>query len=897
MSRIRLHFAYALFASFAITGGTFAQDPADEPDDRLPPEERRLVAGLIQRGMPELVEEALAGAPTMHRVNIARAYAAAAIKEPSPATRDAFFTRAAAEYRGVIDLGKKSSWLRGERRRFDVAQWRVELGDMILRHWIAGDMDQFEITSGLKYDSERLVSRLKEAHECYVRAGETLTDLDIGLRTDEERYLLLGIGQQIGELLDQQHVNRAWTEIYWAMAGGPDTPGRSKMLDNALAAFDGASRRAPDAERKYQALLGAGIALRESARFDEAFSALERVVDSTASLAVTARAEFELGKSYMAADRFDDARRRLQRLGARSTDRLRPRDAGAAFYIRLAPLIHGYTHMKEAAKWPENDTRRAAALEKARRQFESIASRGGSWPRMVQVYLDAMAGKERSIDQLSDVELLLLGGEAMTKKEYADAERVWRILLDRPESAARHHEARFNLAVCLFQRRDVRGAAGLFLEEVKSKPPPELSERAHEYAYRSWRQLAAQSKLKEDYLKLADAAESLANTLPHHADAAEARWIAALSLEEGGDFRRASRTYGDIMPDSKEYWLARHNQARCEQRLYESMPGDASESRRSAAARSAVDAWQKLAQDLIALDAPAPGQPLTGGRKKSLPANAPLESQRKDWVVEARTVACSLLAGDDLRQYREALDILESMRTSPRVLGLKIRCLQALGDIKEANQVLETYLKNNPADELGSVLVSLAAEMEAEVKRLQKAGRMQEARRMAGETLPTIRHLLAWIESRPEHMRHVSVVRFSLANMLDQAGKLDDAMREMEGLMDKHPSNGAYLIAAARLQEKIGEEALASDREDTLNKAERLWEKLLNDSQLRTNAPNEYWEARYHWLRHQLRHGKANEVVKGIETEQAWRPDLGGPPWQGLLLELAEEARTSAEAP
>ncbi|NUQ48209.1 MAG: hypothetical protein HUU22_19515, partial [Phycisphaerae bacterium] len=55
-----------------------------------------------------------------------------------------------------------------------------------------------------------------------------------------------------------------------------------------------------------------------------------------------------------------------------------------------------------------------------------------------------------------------------------------------------------------------------------------------------------------------------------------------------------------------------------------------------------------------------------------------------------------------------------------------------------------------------------------------------------------------------------------------------------------------------------------------------------------------YWEARYCWLRLRLAGGDAAEVARGIESERAWYPDLGGPPWQARLNELAEQARRQA---
>jgi hypothetical protein len=37
-------------------------------------------------------------------------------------------------------------------------------------------------------------------------------------------------------------------------------------------------------------------------------------------------------------------------------------------------------------------------------------------------------------------------------------------------------------------------------------------------------------------------------------------------------------------------------------------------------------------------------------------------------------------------------------------------------------------------------------------------------------------------------------------------------------------------------------------------------------------------------------------ALKGINAEKAGYPDLGGPPWQARILQLADDARDSAEA-
>jgi uncharacterized protein YoaH (UPF0181 family) len=187
---------------------------------------------------------------------------------------------------------------------------------------------------------------------------------------------------------------------------------------------------------------------------------------------------------------------------------------------------------------------------------------------------------------------------------------------------------------------------------------------------------------------------------------------------------------------------------------------------------------------------------------------------------------------------------------------------------------------------------------------LQTLGRENDATRMAADAVETIRQLLDWIQKQPQYAKHVPTVRYSLVKALAQAGRPQEAMTQLEELMAENASEGEYIRTAARLQEDIargvGEATTTApaggkraSRNSAMDKAEALWAKLLEDQTLRDRAPEVYWEARYHWLEHQLRHGHADEVIKGIETEQAWYPDLGGAPWQGKLLDLAKRAQAA----
>ncbi|MBN2559429.1 MAG: hypothetical protein JXQ75_00675 [Phycisphaerae bacterium] len=883
-------------------GGEFLDD---EPDDRLSVEDERLTHELTERGMPELVEELLAGHPPAHGIYVARAYARAAVDEPDTVVRERFFDTASWKYREMISLEDRPDWLRGLRRRFHIVQWRVELADLILRYRIASDLDRFEITSGLDYNRRRLTEMLREAHQLYRAAEHELDELLVGLRTEEERYLLLGLGKKITALYERRRLNEAWAAVYLALAGEVEDAERQYLLETALSAFDAVARTAKDSSRKYNALLGAGIALREGARYAEAGAAFDRVWDSTAPVALAARARYEKARLLIRARHFDAARQELEDLAAISTKQLGDEDSGAVFYIRLAPLIHAYSYALEAGSTRGGPSFKENLRKEAISALTSISEQGGIWPEVVRVYLDVLAGGKRKLDELAPTELHVTASRLMAEKDYAEAIKALRMLLDRPDGKEWHVEARFNLGVCHFQRQERLAAAEAFLAVARqvcregTQVPTsgvgvssDFAERACEYAYRCWRQVAHTSQEADHYLRLAEASELLVRAFPEHELAAEAGWVAALARQEAGDCEAALAAYAEVPPSSPHYWEARRNIARCKQRLCESLPASASPARRSRTAQSAASAWIKLAEDLAAVADVGRSSGESGGA--AIPGVGS-GSDRDEWVKDARLSAAAILASDDARSYEASLAILADMEATGRVVAMRIRCYRGLGDLETARRALNEYLKQSSGPEIGEALIGLAAEMESEIIRLRNAGRRREAIRMAESSVPTFRQLLEWIQAQPGHRNHVPVVRFSLAKALVQAGHDDEAMALLEQLIRGDPSNGSYVRAAALLQEDVAMKAGTSERRTALDKAEALWAGLLEDPTLRDRRPAEYWEARYYWLKHQLRRGHAADVMKAIETERAWFRDLGGPPWQARLLELAEEARAAAE--
>jgi tetratricopeptide (TPR) repeat protein len=917
-----------------------------EPDDRLPPKLERRVRELIVEGRPDDVATLLADQPKMYRVHSARAFAQTSLQVKDARERERQLGRAVREYEDALSLQGDAGWFLGVRRHFDVAQWRVELGDLILRRWVAADMDRYEITSGLDFDRERVTRRLRLALESYASAGRLLDELSAGLEQDEDKYLLLGVAGKIIPLREQQRLNSAWASLYLAITAGPASQEHNDLLATSIDAFDAASRNAKQADRKYNALLGAGIALYHSKRLAEAEAVFDRIIRSTSPQPLIARAYFEKARALVQAEQFDEARDELETLKAIPESRLQGADAGAAFYVRLAPLMLAQTHLLEAKSKGRNyPAERRALEERGCAALARISEQGGIWPEIVQAYLDAYAGAKRAVGDLTDTELRIKAEHLMGGKNYAAAIPVLKLAIDRPGSDEAKTQARFNLGVCLFQTQDLRSAAEAFAAVIQAAPTGDMAERAVEYAYHCWRQVAHDSQNVEDYRRLAELCELIRNRFARHKLATEAAWVGALARQEAGDIDQALAAYAKVPRTSDHYWIARRNVARCKQAAYEVAISSSSPPRRRRAAEEAQDAWSTLAEDLTAalaetrksLDGTGPtaSQPSAvktnvregGAALPGLPGFAGTAEVR-EWIAEAKLAAAAAIVCDDLRGYAEGLRILADLPLNGRVLALRLRCHRGLGDLRSANEAIEEFIRGSsgaPEDaadraasrpesgtagntaessEPGAVLaalVGLAAEMEKETARLKSVGRPAEAARMAGDTAETIAQLLEWIQKQPDYQQHVPAVRYSLVKALAEADRPGEAVPYIEQLMIEKPDDGEYVLMAARLQEALGRGAAGASpptaKTEALARAEAYWEQLLRDEALRERAPDAYWEARYHWLEHQLRRGHAADVLKAIDTEKAWYPDLGGPPWQAKFLDLAKRAEAAGPNP
>jgi len=848
-------------------------------DDSLSSDERILVANLVERGMPELLEPLLADKSPLLRIHYARACRTAAANETDATARAALKDDAERFYERLVPLAQEAFEKSNDATdRFRVAEWQVEFGDFLLRDRAGRHLDRYELTCGLDFERDRVLAILRRSAAAYAAGGKIIDAMALAAKVaNNDEFLLTGLAGRIEPLAERQRLNAAWCALYIAMLSPADAPDREGWIGDALTEFDVIVTNRSSSALKYNALLGLGLALRERGRYEYANTTFEQVSKSTQGQGLTLRALYERAKCAWLDGRYREAREQLRQLaGLDITPESR-------FYVQLADLAYAYTYIHDARR-PNTSADRKQQLEaEAEEHLVDLAKRGGAWPDLVRPYLRVFGREKRELKDLNDLELSLAAARMMESEQFDEAARAWQLLLDRNPSREERHRGRFNLAVCFYQSGRLRPAAEIFLDEADRDADYVIVERIYEYAYSAWKQLAAQSAAPADYLELARAAELLSRRQPDHTLALAAQWVAALALDEAGHSESARTAYERIGDSSPYYAEAQRNIARSKQRAYDTLSEDTAVVLRNRAAREASQAWQNFAS-------------FCGKRLSQLGSSDTRERDKlQAWRDDAVIAAAQLLANEDTRDFEGALALLELMPRDARALGLRIRCLQALGRSKDARQALQDFVEGGVDDNLGSILLQMSAEMQAEILKLNRYGRDSEARELAGQTIPTLRYLIRWLERSPTHKQHVPVAQLALIDTLLYAEKLDEARTLLDELIEQSPNSGSYLRRAAQLRERMAKRAEGADAKRLRDEAESLWQRLLEDRSLRTAAPAVYWEARYYWLSHQLRHNKAAEVLKGIRSEKAWYPDLGGPPWQGRLLELEAKAARMAE--
>jgi len=345
-------------------------------DDSLSSDERILVANLVERGMPELLEPLLADKTPLLRIHYARACRTAAAKETDAVARAALQDDAERFYQRLIALAievyEKS---KDATDRFRVAEWQVEFGDFLLRDRAGRHLDRYELTCGLDFERDTVLAILRRSAAAYAAGGTIIDEMALAAKVaDNDEFLLTGLAGRIEPLAERQGLNEAWCALYIAMLSPDDAPDRERWLGDALTEFDVIVTNRSTSALKYNALLGLGLSLRERGRYDYANTTFEQVSKSTQGQGLTLRALYERAKCCWLDGRYREARDQLRQLATMDLT------AESRFYVQLADLAFAYTYIHDARRPNTSEDRKRQLEGEAEKHLVDLAKRGGAWP-------------------------------------------------------------------------------------------------------------------------------------------------------------------------------------------------------------------------------------------------------------------------------------------------------------------------------------------------------------------------------------------------------------------------------------------------------------------------------------------------------------------------------------
>ncbi|MBU0639633.1 MAG: tetratricopeptide repeat protein [Planctomycetes bacterium] len=874
----------ALLATATLSVRLHAQDtndPAHTDIDRM-----------VRQGMAEALEARFRGGRTPEELGwIAQAYANKARRDQK-AEREQAFQQAEKRYLKWIDAAANAAQGDAAVRAVATINARYEYANMITSAWAARELDEFEITAGQRGDRDGLQALFEKARAQYALAREALIPLRQELALREDEFLALGIYDRIKELHLDIAFNLGWASLYAGLVMPPDGQGRSAALRDAAQEFQGLIDSGQTGPTMYQCYLGLAMALREQGRFDEAERNFGFALDEGVEPAVAAQVRYELARCQLAVGKFNEARVTLEPLVNKDAARLDPEDQASKFHIYLAYLWDANSYLIEAEaqrrQAPGSPSRTAILRQAQRARERGLAKMNrlrrlrGPWPAIVQLYVAASVDAKADLQTLSPTELLLTAQQLMDSQQYQAALERLQAALERDEiESDLNGELLFELGKCQYLLKDNRSAAQTFQDMAREHKSHERAPQAAAYAYQLWAELANKSTAKADYAHLADTLLNLLESFPEHEKRAEAMWWLPVALQHAGRYAEAAEQFGKVPDDSRHAEEARFRRAVCTRQACEATRGQLSEEEYSRHARRAAADLLRYAGDALARAATALDP----------------ESVR-DWSAQARVHAAELQIAPGVARYREALATLEPFEqhyaSSPhtgRALAARIRAYRGVREYDQAAKVLDQYLQTVPAEQAGAVLSVLAQGMQEEVERLREDGQSAAARKLAEESIPTFQQLEQWFLADPRRAKNAQVAAFGLVRMTHLAGRLDEARQKVEKLLTEDPKNGNYRrLHALLLTEQLAPAAPAAD----VQQAQEAWATLLKDPAIRTQAPQRYWEARYHWLALALRLGQAADVEKAIRQERIWYSDLGGPPWHEKLNALYQEAAQQA---
>ncbi len=739
---------------------------------------------------------------------------------------------------------------------------------MILSRWIERDLTEFELTESRRGDMKRLAELLVRARGQYEKSLADISPfvqkLDSGRVEDEEKLLELGMLDTVRTLAVDVRFNLAWANLYLGLVDPKNPEQRGKALANAERGFRELLDAGQDGESAARCKFGLGVALRELKKFDEAYRSFDEA-ERDAGAALKAQIVYTRGRTLIGQEKFDEGRAILKPMAEIDADSLPEKEKPARFYYSLARLWEANSFLLEGEKKKTDIATSAKLREAGVNRMNRLMNRGGPWPAVVAAFLPPSATLDADVRTLTPGELLLAARQLVEQKKHRQALLRLNEIVGRSQVAAdTRADALMLVGECEYESGNLAAAADAFEKLATEAAKNAQAPKAIDIAYQLRAKAAEESKKSEDYVKLAQTLQKLVTNFPQHPKRAEAIWWLPVAHQAAGNYESAIQTFANVPKNSAHYVEAQFRRLMCKRLQLESKRATlaAADFKKNAAA---------LAKELSEF----------ADATTKAPSAAP-EADVKKWLPTAVVTAAELRSLPGVDDFSGALDALRDFETRfkgselvGRALAVRIAAHRALKQFDEAAKVVEQYLQTVPAGQAGGVLATMAAGMQEEVERLQKEGRADDAKKLAGESIQTFEQLDLWVRADASRAGYVDGVTYGLARMRLTAGDLSRARELADLLVKRDASNGLYRLLLARiLTGELGDSPKPPD--PAISNTRAAWEALLRDTNLRNTAPETYWEARYEFLRMLLLEGRASEVEAAIRQEKLWSADFGG---------------------
>lgn len=857
-----------------------------------PPE----VEQAIRSGLVETLEVQFGpGATPQQKHWLAQAQANRARRARGETDRAQAFEQAERRYNDWIDALVRAAERGGVLDRVRVAAARTELAGLLLGGPAARELDEFELSLGRRGDRAQLTSVLERARGMYDAAQQALDPISRNIAAHEDELLAAGLYDVVQQARLDITLNLGWCYYYLGVLEERDGEQRRTRLATAERNFQELLNSGQSGPMRYLCTLALAMSQREQGKLVEAERSFAYVFQDDVAPALAAQARYELARTQLRGEKFDEARTTLRPLVDKDAEQLSADERAARFYINLAQLWDANSYLLEAdasRREARNSPAATALLAKAQRSRESglakfrrLAQRGGPWPAVVQIYIAQSVDLRTPLGELSELELLFTASQLIDAKRYPDAlVRLGEAAARASEDATLAGEILFELGRVQYLLKDERAAAEAFERLATEHASHPKAEQAATFAYPLWGKVAERSKASADYERLIASLQNLLARYANHPRRDEALWLLPVALQAAGRFEEAAAEFARVPEASRYREEAQYRSAVCRRRAVEASRGQVEGESFAQAAQRAAEALRQYAR---------------AARERAPQAVDPRAVLR--WAADAQIAAGELLAGPGVSAYDLALaavaDFEQAFPESDqvgRVLAVRIRAYRGQREFERAAAIVAQYLQAAAPEQVGATLATLARGMQEEVERLLGDGERASAEALARDAVATFEELERWVSADAARAGNRDAVRSGKARMLYLAGDLALALELVEALLTESPQNGNHLFLRAQvLTAALPAEPSAAEAEA----AREAWGVLLRDAAIRQRAPEQYWEARYHWLRLTLARGAAADVETAIVQERVWWPELGGEPWQGRFAELLRAARTAQGKP